>query len=253
MRHLIDVLFYYCVAVMLAGALFQFIKARGGGCGCFRGADRKWFYSVIEIIGILNPFLLGIALIQIAATIKALFILPFAPTKIVRISLPNDRLVVVNGGNKWGENHSLVEISQIWALDLAAIAGGRSFRSIEGPTAVLSDFYSYGLPLVSPVNGTVLRVRNDARDRGFLMGCIWPFVRSIWGNYLEIRSVDGYRILFAHLQSGSIRVKAGDQVDKGTFLGLIGNSGLSSEPHLHIQCHSRAGRYFGSPIKIEFL
>ena len=38
---------------------------------------------------------------------------------------------------------------------------------------------------------------------------------------------------YAHLQPGSLRVKTGDKVRGGQVLGLVGNSGNSTEPHLH--------------------
>ena len=38
---------------------------------------------------------------------------------------------------------------------------------------------------------------------------------------------------YAHLQPGSLRVKVGDKVKRGQVLGLLGNSGNSTEPHLH--------------------
>jgi murein DD-endopeptidase MepM/ murein hydrolase activator NlpD len=44
---------------------------------------------------------------------------------------------------------------------------------------------------------------------------------------------DGVYAFYAHLQPGSLRVKVGDKVHRGQVLGLLGNSGNSSEPHLH--------------------
>ncbi len=46
---------------------------------------------------------------------------------------------------------------------------------------------------------------------------------------------DGVYAFYAHLQPGSIQVKAGDKVRRGQVLGLVGNSGNSTEPHLHFQ------------------
>jgi murein DD-endopeptidase MepM/ murein hydrolase activator NlpD len=41
--------------------------------------------------------------------------------------------------------------------------------------------------------------------------------------------------MYAHLQPGSLRVKVGDKVKAGQVLGLVGNTGNTSEPHLHFQ------------------
>jgi murein DD-endopeptidase MepM/ murein hydrolase activator NlpD len=41
--------------------------------------------------------------------------------------------------------------------------------------------------------------------------------------------------LYAHMQPGSLRVKVGDHVRRGQVIGLLGNSGNSTEPHVHFQ------------------
>jgi murein DD-endopeptidase MepM/ murein hydrolase activator NlpD len=43
----------------------------------------------------------------------------------------------------------------------------------------------------------------------------------------------GRYAFYAHLQPGSLRVKLNDKVRRGQVLGLVGNSGNSTEPHLH--------------------
>jgi len=45
----------------------------------------------------------------------------------------------------------------------------------------------------------------------------------------------GNYCMYAHLQPGSLKVKAGDRVKRGQVLGLLGNSGNPTEPHLHFQ------------------
>ena len=44
----------------------------------------------------------------------------------------------------------------------------------------------------------------------------------------------GRYAFYAHMRPGSLRVKLGDQVTVGQLLGNVGNSGNSSEPHLHM-------------------
>jgi len=45
----------------------------------------------------------------------------------------------------------------------------------------------------------------------------------------------GTYLIFAHLKINSIRVKTGDIIEVGTTIAQVGNSGTTSEPHLHIQ------------------
>jgi murein DD-endopeptidase MepM/ murein hydrolase activator NlpD len=58
-------------------------------------------------------------------------------------------------------------------------------------------------------------------------------LQTIGGNHVIVNLGDGVFAFYAHLQPGSITVKAGDKVRRGQVLGLVGNSGNSTEPHLH--------------------
>lgn len=53
------------------------------------------------------------------------------------------------------------------------------------------------------------------------------------GNAVIIRHAENEVSLLAHFQQGSIRVHRGERVKQGQVLGLCGNSGNSSEPHIH--------------------
>jgi murein DD-endopeptidase MepM/ murein hydrolase activator NlpD len=55
------------------------------------------------------------------------------------------------------------------------------------------------------------------------------------GNHLVIDISGGRYIMLAHLRQGSIRVAIGDRVTAGQAIAEIGNSGNTTEPHLHIQ------------------
>ncbi len=74
------------------------------------------------------------------------------------------------------------------------------------------------------------------------------------GNHILITS-DGFGVLMGHLQKGSMMVKAGDRVKKGQPLALVGNSGWTSQPHLHIQAMRRSiGSFWsweGLPIRFD--
>ncbi|MNC50832.1 Peptidase family M23 [compost metagenome] len=59
------------------------------------------------------------------------------------------------------------------------------------------------------------------------------------GNHIYIKLDEtGTFLVLAHLRQDSARVKQGDHVEEGTILAEVGNSGNSSEPHLHIH-HQR--------------
>lgn len=52
------------------------------------------------------------------------------------------------------------------------------------------------------------------------------------GNFISIQCDDGFEVTLAHLKQKSLSVQKGSQVTKESFLGNVGNSGNSSEPHL---------------------
>jgi murein DD-endopeptidase MepM/ murein hydrolase activator NlpD len=63
--------------------------------------------------------------------------------------------------------------------------------------------------------------------------------RTNAGNQVSLDLGNGQYAFYAHLQPGSLRVRAGDRVRRGQVLGLVGNSGNSVGPHLHFHVGDR--------------
>lgn len=84
-----------------------------------------------------------------------------------------------------------------------------------------------GLPVSTPFAGKVTRTNFNTR---------------INGNCVEIEDAKGRRILFLHLSELAAGVRPGASVRQGQQVGLSGNPGRSTAPHLHYQIMSRAGR-----------
>ena len=65
----------------------------------------------------------------------------------------------------------------------------------------------------------------------------------------------GIHVLLAHMQPGSVRVRPLESVASGTMLGLVGNSGNSNEPHLHIHAQRPATNHdplSSDPLPVRF-
>ena len=116
--------------------------------------------------------------------------------------------------------------------------GGKTYR---GEGLSLTDYYAFGKPVLSPVDGQVVAVVNSLPDNPPGQADR----ENSWGNYVLIYDKRGFYVLLCHFKEGSIRVKMGDYVVKGTLLGLCGNSGYSPEPHVHV--HLQALPEIGSP------
>jgi hypothetical protein len=135
---------------------------------------------------------------------------------------------VVQGGAKPFNHHATVR-AQAEALDVVRI-GPRGARDGGPWLTSVHDFVSYRVPVRSPCDGQVEACRDDLPDAppGEVRALAEPA-----GNTVVLRSGD-VRIVLAHLAPGSICVRPGQVVHAGDPLGEIGNSGRSSEPHLHL-------------------
>lgn len=105
-------------------------------------------------------------------------------------------------------------------------AVGTSFLCYDGHPGV--DFKADGATVVSVEAGVVKTVVNDRSDNPDLnCGC--------FGNYLTIDHENGYVSIYAHLRKGTITKVPGNRVVRGATIGISGNSGASTGPHLHFE------------------
>ncbi|MGW4309948.1 peptidoglycan DD-metalloendopeptidase family protein [Streptomyces californicus] len=108
-------------------------------------------------------------------------------------------------------------------------------------------FPAFGAPLLAVADATVVVASDGQRDHlsrnslpalAYLMLAEAP-VRSIVGahriigNHVILDLGGGTYAVYAHLRRGSLRVRAGDRVRAGQGIGRVGNSGNTTEPHLH--------------------
>jgi len=126
------------------------------------------------------------------------------------------------------------------------------------------QFPGFGKEIVAPADGRVVIVRDRARDRRSrstadlaslmrLEGQLRQVLgggRLLAGNTIVLDLGGGVFASLSHLKRGSARVKAGEHVRRGDVIALCGNSGNSSEPHLHFQLmdHPRQSIAAGLPI-----
>jgi len=124
------------------------------------------------------------------------------------------------------------------AVDFFITKHGRSF-SREGKA--LGDFYCFGLPVLSPCSGLVVRCHDQLADN--LPGEVDN--KNNWGNFLLIQLEDGLYVLLAHLSQHSIEVREGQRIEARQPVARCGNTGRSPQPHLHL--HVQTTAVLGSP------
>ncbi|MDC0980286.1 M23 family metallopeptidase [Bdellovibrionales bacterium] len=89
-----------------------------------------------------------------------------------------------------------------------------------------------GVSVMAAASGVVIKVHGGEED---LLVSAPSCQTAPYGNYIKIQHSNGYSSIYAHLRKNSIRFKVGDQVRQGDVIGLVGNSGCSTQPHLHFE------------------
>jgi urea transporter/murein DD-endopeptidase MepM/ murein hydrolase activator NlpD len=116
-----------------------------------------------------------------------------------------------------------------YAWDFMVVDKNGSQFSNEGLN--LEDYYCFGLPVISSLDGEVVRIVSSVRDNepGEVN------LQQNFGNTVIISHQYGLFSSISHLKSDSIKVKEGDKIKKGDMIGSCGNSGRSPYPHIHFQ------------------
>lgn len=121
-----------------------------------------------------------------------------------------------------------------YALDMAKIFMNSGNRAIGISPSNVEDYAIYGDTLYSPTEGIVLDIVDSIADNR--PGRIEVPEGVVHGNYILIQSIeDSFRVFIPHLQPKSAMVKVGQKLKRGKAFALLGNSGFSVEPHLHMQ------------------
>jgi hypothetical protein len=151
--------------------------------------------------------------------------------------------IVGQGGASRIVNHHYGHASQRYALDLLML-NGAGVRARGFYPGALERYAAWGAEVVSPCDGVVAAAVDELPD-------LPPPRRDPAhpaGNHVAIESGD-VTIYLAHLKHGSVAVRSGERVRSGQTIGRVGNSGNTTEPHLHIHAEKGVypGRFSGQP------
>ncbi|MEV8363836.1 M23 family metallopeptidase [Streptomyces niveus] len=149
-------------------------------------------------------------------------------------------------------SHGIHSYGQTYAIDILAAPD----PDPRPPFAMLwplvrgnSHYPAFGAPVLAVADATVVQVLNGRRDhltRTSLPALAWmmlieaPLRESagpswIVGNHVVLDLGDGTYAMYAHLKQGSVTVAAGDRVRAGQRIAACGNTGNSTESHVHFQ------------------
>jgi len=132
------------------------------------------------------------------------------------------------GGPDVLHNYHVGAPPQRHAYDFLVWKDGSTF---SGDGTSNEDYYAFGQPVFAPADGTVVRAVDGLRD-------VKPQIETDGehpaGNHVVIEVAEDAYLYIAHLQRGSLLVAEGDRVAAGQEIGRVGNSGNTTEPHIHI-------------------
>ncbi len=101
----------------------------------------------------------------------------------------------------------------------------------HGEGGRLEEYLAFRKPVLSPIKGRVVHVVDAYPDNPIGV----TDRTNNWGNLVVLKDDRGFFVEISHFAEGSIRVREGEWVERGSLLGLCGNSGYSPQPHIHIQ------------------
>lgn len=167
---------------------------------------------------------------------------PDGPSIKLTSPLKGGNFYVVNGGYsilinphmKTLSRESLSEYrAQSYALDMVRL--DRFGRRAEGLWPEdLQRYHIFGEPVYAPCTGVVAQIEDRLPDQKPLQ----TDPRHPAGNFVRLECGEA-DVVLAHLMQSSLTVNAGQKVQTGQLIGRVGNSGLSTEPHLHLHAQHR--------------
>ena len=156
-------------------------------------------------------------------------VIPKFERNITTFSLPfKGEWFTVWGGDNKRQNYHVIDRSQRRAFDFLVL--GENGKTHERSGTRNEDYFAFGKPLYAVCDAEVIQVITGVPDNK--PGDMNPVQKT--GNTVVLKTANNEYIFYAHFENETIKVKVGDEVKRGQYLGNCGNSGNSTEAHLHL-------------------
>ena len=175
----------------------------------------------------------------------------YKKTSKINYRIPFDTIVSVFwGGDKVEHNYHVIAPDQRWAYDIVIVKNNTSY---VGDSSKLENYFIYGLPILSPADGEVVKVFDSIPDLKIReeLGIV-ESAKNAHGNYVMIKTDTNEYLVLCHIKPKTTKVKVGEKVKQGQEIGSVGNSGNTSEPHLHIHLQDSKNLDFAEGIPLYF-
>jgi hypothetical protein len=181
------------------------------------------------------------------------------PTTIIAPPLRGDGWLATNGCCAAESIHRAVRVpiggarigkQEVFAIDWARLRDGQPFA---GDGARPEDWYGFGAEVLAVADGTVVAVAEGYPEEIPLQPVTHVTKPDDYGgNAISLEIGPEIYAYYAHLEPGSITVAVGDEVTTGQVLGLLGNTGNSSGPHLHFGLTDDPDPLVGQSLQMAF-
>jgi hypothetical protein len=166
-----------------------------------------------------------------------------------------DRLLDLNGCCDGAHRRALIAVdsglflAQRFAIDFVRIDDRATFA---GDPTDNASYFVFGADVLAVASGTIAETSDGVAENVPTQPLPPPDIATAVGNHVVLALDDGRFALYAHLQTGSVRVHPGDRVRRGDVLGRVGNTGNSTEPHLHFHVMDRPSPLLSDGLPYTF-
>ncbi|NER18018.1 peptidoglycan DD-metalloendopeptidase family protein [Spongiivirga citrea] len=172
--------------------------------------------------------------------------LPTLDRNTTKMILPfKEKWFVFWGGTTVEQNYHMAQEVQQYAYDLMMAENGSSHK---GDPKKNESYFVFGKDIIAPCDGKIVKVVKGVHDN--IPGEMNP--KDLTGNTLVLETDKKEYVLFAHLKQNSILVKEGEMVKQGQTIAQCGNSGNSTEAHLHLQLQNVPDFFQATGAKLFF-
>ncbi len=143
-------------------------------------------------------------------------------------------------------------IGQRFAIDFVQI--GPDGRTYHGDPNRNASYLAYDTPITAVAAGTIAATLDGVPENTPQSPTMAAELNlsNVGGNFIAEKIGAGRYVMYAHLKPGSLTVKPGDKVAAGQTIARLGNTGNSSEPHLHLQVCDAPSFAASNGIPYEF-